>query len=355
VIDYRDSREYLTYHGQWNKLYWCSYGHEHGSDPAIFGSVIYPNGTLKSQLQLSMGYIAYYNNRQNEPDIGFKGYAIKGETINMYFVVHSTTSSLRRACARFHTLMAYGVDKTSGDLLFEMGYKADFGSGMARKSQTFLQVPGCDQSEVFPGCKGSECFVRKLRVLAEEDKGYEVWRGGDNFVNLFNAPQNQTLNPLLPLPLELTNFEIDIRNPITGCSDSTCKEKYYTKGDGMKRTIQFKTVRVKYECDLDADGDGYFVTDQYGFFLRDINLASCKQQNGGGCEVANEELLQYVKPGVNVYERGEKYFPKDSWSMLYSTGNDGIVASSISDALERGAATDCPCADGLNECVCYTN
>jgi len=358
TTDYRDGREYRTWHSQYNSDFWCAYGYEHGSDPSIFGPVRYPDGSVKDRLQVSFGFVAHYNYKQNEPNIGFKGYAYRGATVDLYFVVHITTSSLRRVCARFHTMLVYGVSK-QGELLFELGYKADFGFSMGKvdNSKTeYLNDAGCgDQQSIFPGCKGGtrrECPMRRVRVAQNRAGSYEKWLGGDNFENVFNPPASESENPLSPLPMQLRGLEVDIRDPITGCVDSTCSEAFFTGKKGTRRTLAFESIRVKYDCSYDQDGDGYFITDIYGFFKRDASVTALDLQEG--------ELLQYVKPGASVLERvpnAKRMSVKDMWTNEYSPSTpdfEGHIRS-IAGALNAGVAKDCRCFNGKPKCTCYTN
>lgn len=435
--DHRDGRIYKTYHPQFHPIYYCSLGHEHGSDPAQLGTITYPDGNQRTY-QPTFGFTAYYNDQQNEPNIGFKGYVIKGKDVNLYINAHTTSSALSRACARFHTLVLAGFDSRTGDMLFELNYKADFGSAvtnvkdkdmeglenledqieasmlkmariangddedddnydieidedqlfgyadayedeednekdrMPRKTSlsrfqdavenilsdklNFLDLSCADQSAITADCnrRGKNCSFRRLRTL-DLNKGYEGWRTGST--------------DLVQFPSKLT---FDIRQPITGCMDFRCEELYLTKHDGTKRTIALrKGLVVRSTRQFDSDGDGYFVTDQYGTFLRDINLSECRRQ-AGGC-ASNLELIQFIRrdasvgqcdkveEGTNCLESPSGVFASENVYTGEYLDKDTLQnkprALTVMNALKLGADPNCDlqCAHKKGGCVCYRN
>merc|ERR1719235_1741891 len=354
-------------------------GHEHGSDPALLGTVIYPDGSSRNYTP-SLGFVAFYNDKQNESNIGFKGYVIKGQEVDLYINAHTTSSAMGRICAQFHTVLVVGFDK-EGHMLFELGYKSDFGAAITEIKKNnkvtreheddengdseemddyldvyddnydeeefsfaygfveddyeaininnepfeglnseemaehlellsqlqaefgeilenpFLDLSCRDQSQVQPNCRPEfhdVCKIRRFRVK-EHDEPYEIW--------------STIGNDIIKFPRML---EIDIREPITGCTDMKCESLYLTGSDGTKRSLILRQgVVVRYNPKFDLDGDGYFLTDQYGSFLRDINLESCKD-TAGGC-ASNLEMIQYIRPDASVgYCDGEaSSFPED--------------------------------------------
>jgi len=135
VIDHRDNKRYKTWHPVWDQYYWCAYDHDHGSSTECLG----PNLDSKYKYP-SFDFTASYNYCQEESNNGFKAYCIcdfnKHEDSKsqycVYIVAHTTTSSLGRVCARFHTVTALGVAKDNGDVLFQINFKADFGLAMRK-------------------------------------------------------------------------------------------------------------------------------------------------------------------------------------------------------------------------------
>ena len=71
-----EKKLYRTWHPAIDPVYWCHFGHEHGSDPSLVGYTPY------------FGYIADKNN-QDERHEGFKGFAFKNGDTDWYFNVTS--------------------------------------------------------------------------------------------------------------------------------------------------------------------------------------------------------------------------------------------------------------------------
>lgn len=366
VTDYRDGRNYLSWHPLWHPVYWCSMGHEHGSDPAALGVVKYPDGVART-LQVPMGFVAHYNDQQNEPDIGFKGYHIDDpeSNVKLYIVSHTTTSSEKRQCARFHTVFVNGIDKTDNRLVFNYGFKADFGASRNRNTKDFFNTAqtcedGTKQEDVFPGCRGRKCATRALRG-PDKNKGYEQW--SFNFRNLNNAPFSEInsaaaeLTDLaqLALPFDFMSMKFDTRNPVTGCANDECSEYYHTGQSGSKRTLHYiSNVQVIYDADFDQDGDGWFVTNEYGFFMKDCNFKA------GTClaSSANKEMVQYLEPNYSVTIPKGKFGPTDSWGGKYEPFKSGSGVSNfgISNGLKLGAQGElCKCFDDAVNCNCFKN
>lgn len=429
--DYRDGNVYRTWHPQFHPIYWCSLGHDHGSDPSLLGMVTYPDGQVR-EYKPSLGFVAFYNDQQNEPNIGFKGYVIKGEEVNLYINAHTTTSALSRVCARFHTILVVGFDKR-GAMLFELGYKADFGSATTEigddeltkiegQIESIMDVftlksaslqsdddeevddqhlfgtfdedeyeyefnrdaddfrlrslsdlednienklsdklaflePSCgDQSEIKAGCsrKGKFCSFRRIRTL-DHNKGYENWKTSDN--DLISFPQK---------------ISFDTRQPISGCKDYKCDELYLTGLDGTKRSLALrKGLVVRYNREFDKDGDGYFLTDQYGNFVRDINFITCtKTQNLATC-VGRLEMIQYIRPeasvgqcekanaGTNCLASPMGVFASENVYTVEYKNKDTLQSNpqkaSVMNALKIGAKPDCNLHCAKKNCLCYQN
>ena len=83
------------------------------------------------------------------------------------------------------------------------------------------------------------------------------------------------------------------------CGNKKCEETLYTSQPGDNRIVA-GGLKIRCDSNFDPDGDGYFITDKYGFWLRDHKFGSDKDPNPD-----LGEMLQYCKPGSQVnYPRG---------------------------------------------------
>ena len=160
LVEAPDGEMYGSWHPQIDAIYWCHFGHEHGSNPELI-----PGNPL-----VGYQYIAA-KVPQNEPDIGFKETIFQtptGEWVR--FITHSATSSERRVCAQLHTVYAF-VYSSGGQELFRMGFKADFGVSEST-DDGYINSTDCgydmaDLDEVTSSDK-------KIRTSADSDD-YERW------------------------------------------------------------------------------------------------------------------------------------------------------------------------------------
>lgn len=153
-----DGKSYPTWHPQIDPRYWCTFGHEHGSDPNALG------GTFKPLY----GYTAGVDG-MTEPHVGFKSYTFKNAASGRVWIMtqHFGTAGQGRACTRYHTfdvaVLEGGVVKTDLHLM------GDFGRGEVFTPTGIKPITGCpiDQSTVDD---------RAVRVInTEENGGYEAW------------------------------------------------------------------------------------------------------------------------------------------------------------------------------------
>jgi hypothetical protein len=290
-----DQNIYKTWQPQIDPVYWCYYRHDHGSDPSLVG------------YKPAFGYVAVYNKFQPELHEGFKGFAIRDEEkgIGWYINIHSETGVISRACARVHTVVMAATDLKSGEKLLELSYKGDFGVvvGNGESGDATLQ-PGlkdCPNQAQIAGELETNKFdaKRRLRVFSggKDPGGYEQWDGG--------ASRDLGMS----FPDWFPGMGIDIRNPATGCSDSSCTDVGFTGQHADQRTIEFRELNIVYDNLLDKSdgkaGDGFFRTDVYGIVNDDDT------QN---------VIVQYVKPGFEQTLDGF-FSSQDSWRGLYTEGH----------------------------------
>ena len=305
-----DGRMYNTWHPQVDPVYWCYFGHEHGSDPSQIGYTAYYN------------YVAYHNNNQHEQHEGFKGFSLKDGAVNWYVNIHATSGMHRRICVPLHTVVvaALGDD---GELLAELSFKGDFGESRANSGNgAVITNPSSDCNQVALEQQDTKA-EKRVRVLNDgrySDSGYEQWRMiGHDFLGLeFNSDV----------------ITMDIRNPVTGCQGLSCRTAILTNPDpeqptvasnnGERRTLNFhQGIKITYNRDLDlSDGkeDGYFYTDAKG--TKTVSASS------------PEAVRQFVKPGLNLAGPTDFHASQDAWFGLYTNDNHHVPRLELEQGLE---------------------
>ena len=224
--------------------------------------------------------------------------------------MHATTGLISRACVRFHTVVFFARDLSTGEKLLELGYKGDYGAAVSNKNEDQVIQPqqaNCPDQQAI----AEETNMRKsLRVFSNgKDPGdYERWRGG---VSRYLG---------MDFPRWSTGMTLDIRNPVTGCNNTSCTQGSLTEESAEKRTIRFHELSFSYNNLLDKSdgtaGDGVFYTDAYGIVQDDDSLNTVKQ---------------FIKPGFEAYLDGH-YVTQDAWRGLYVKG-DHQIQTEIEDAL----------------------
>jgi hypothetical protein len=315
-----DGEAYDSWHPQIDPVYWCYFGVEHGSDPAL---VNLPGWAL--------GYVARKNNDQAELLEGFKGIAIRDDTTKLgwYINIHSETGDLHRVCTQKHTVVVIVTDLNMpassypDNIVARLGYKGDFGASQSTRdvAGTHPVITGfttgvCpdDQKKIADSLtsnpKDGPVFFKNIRVLANgdgktnENNGYENWQGG--------------LNPYLGMSVAgwfggstQPRFKIDIRNPSTACKDLTCSQTITNDSHGDERTFFVPEMKISYNIPsvklLDPDGDGTFYTDVYG------TKASISSDP--------KAIKQYIKPGVTLKGPDGGFHTEDAWRGLYVDDN----------------------------------
>jgi hypothetical protein len=320
-----DGQTYKSWHPQIDPVYWCYFGHEHGSDPSLVGL---PGFALE--------YVARVNGNQAEIHEGFKGIAIRDEEkkIGWYINIHAETHDLHRVCTRKHTVVVIATDLTKSypdNLLAMVGYKGDFGASrsnrdLAGSNKTIDNVPATS----FPNCpsqsaivnelkddKGNPMFVKRIRVedLGDgklDNGGYENWEGGLtqelglSVANWFGGTEHP-------------KFKIDIRNPSTTCSNLTCTTTKTNDGNhGDERTFFVPDLRLEYNAlirtkDTSNGGaaDGTFYTDVYGEAVKNA--------------LDPGAVKQFIKPGIKLEGPNSGFHNEDAWRGLYTKDNKSGV------------------------------
>jgi hypothetical protein len=241
-----DGATYETWHPQIDPIYWCYFGHEHGSDPSLI-----PGAPL-----IPYEYVAS-NVPQNEPNMGFKEFIFKDMTGNHWvrFVIHAGTASDRRVCAQFHTLYVSIYD-LNGNEEFGVGYKADYGAAFSTgdTGNQVLTPTKCGYS--MPGLAGQVDDQQRRRLnVGSGSRNYETWDA------------REETGAVLNLGMVQFDHAFDIRNPMSHCANRTCNSVVVRDPDrdnATRRTLQMASWRADFEFDSDhALGAGEYYTDAY--------------------------------------------------------------------------------------------
>lgn len=283
-----DGKTYETWHPQWDPVYWCSFGHEHGSNPGLIpGSPKVPYGYIAARLG------------QDEPNAGFKEFTFRDLSSRNWvrFVIHAGTAMHRRVCAQFHTLYVQVYDPTGKELM-NVGFKADYGDPVAVRDAGPL-TPSCTT----PGYNDND-RVREINVSGLEHS-YERWEAK------FNTTATRNLG--------FGDFQhgFDIRNPMTQCVNMTCNSvERIDRGDptnenASRRTIDMSGWQAGFSFNVaQALDTGEFYSDPYG--LNEVSAS------------ASNSVRQFIDPGVQstdfLIAEGVNTImcnTEDPWTMYY--------------------------------------
>jgi hypothetical protein len=325
----RDGITYDSWHPQIDPVYWCHYGHEHGSDPALIG---YTGSALE--------YIARLNSDQPEIHEGFKNFVMRDDETGLgwYISVHAETGFHHRLCVQNHTVVIAATalkDNAAkgwkaGELLAEVGFKGDFGPSIVNNTvadknppiQMTMEGMTCpNQAEIEAKIRaerkdGQLKRFKRIRVAAEPygNHGYEQWDGGLQKELGFSFPDWHG------------GLLMDIRNPATACNTLLCTQVVRNRNDhGDSRTIALYDISLKYKASLDtisgAAADGVFYTNLYGDQFSDKESAAFS-------------VRQYIKPGLDIMMPKGHFETQDAWRGLYVEGG-GAPRIELEDGLSE--------------------
>lgn len=261
-----DGESYVGWHQQIDPVYWCNYGHDHGSDPSI----------IPGNPEVGYGYVAAAV-PQVEPHGGFKEFIMKSPVGDYYlrFIVHAGTASKRRVCARFHTLFIMVYD-LAGNEKFSVGYKNDYGAATDSNGNV-LTPSNCGYSMPAVFTEVSNQQRRTINVGAASTN-YERWD------SRFETEAVRNLG------MVVFEHEFDIINPMSHCVNRTCNTVVVRdpeREDATRRQIFLASWRGDFEFDADhALAQGEYFTDPFAQGLVDPG--------------ASNALRQYVEPGFKL-------------------------------------------------------
>jgi len=285
-----DGETYQTWHPQWDPVYWCSFGHDHGSSPSLIpGNPMVPYGYVADKVP------------QDEPNLGFKEFTFQDLSRKHWvrFVIHAGTSSGRRVCAQLHTLYVQ-VYNNSGTELMNVGFKADYGASISTEGPV-LTPSNCGYS--MPALRSSvgDDRERALNVGAGSNN-YERWDSRDDL------PQTRNLG--------FGSFEhsFDIRNPMSHCVNNTCNsvvKRNPEHENATRRTLGMSAWQSGFTFSVaQALGTGEFFTDPYGNGLVSPSSSHATRQYIDPAVAAVDFL---INPGINRIDCAAS----DPWTFDY--------------------------------------
>lgn len=281
---YREG-DHATWHPQIDPTYWCTFGHDHGSNPAKFA------GNAKPVFDRYADATGHHEEHE-----GFKVIVLNENHHSVMITFHAGSSGSRRLCARSHAFDIVFAVRSTGEIVGNFAFKGDFGPSRAQKGPGEIGTMApteCPENIFIKDSAGS----RSVPIYPET--GYESWR-----VDLTNAAA---------LPLTGGgSFKID--EALTVCSNSQDIDKLYTC-DHLITIPEHSGARHWFDLfegfgmdTTPARGpSGRFCTDYLGAELMD-----CKDPKA---------VSQYAKPGTRIRLPDIRAFIRDPWGADYrSTG-----------------------------------
>lgn len=285
-----DGQMYPTWHPQIDPVYWCYFGHEHGSQPPAGYTPLY-------------GYTAARHG-MTEPGAGFKTSTIKDGNATWVFTQHFGTSGLGRACTRFHTVDVAYLQGTT--LKADLHFMGDFGSGATATGQTTQPITSCPPADL--AARSTLGADKKLlttgtRVLnLWPNVGYEPWR--------LSAQR-------LVFALGVQSMIFDTGDTRTQCADVACSSLKVRAGVwGVDHRVMFNAPLTLKAA---PGASGVFYTDPLGEKLMAAGEAMATRQ--------------YIAPGLNVSGPAGTCWTPDAWVGLMSCGGKLLAPNKV---LENG-------------------
>lgn len=287
-----DGLQYRTWHPQIDETYWCYYGHDHGSNPALFDSNWHPTfgyvGHQAGMVENTWGYKVYVF------DIGDYRYGI---------MVHQGTTGVARACQQFHEVQFNIKQISTGTMMLNLQWMGNFGAAVENDTLTRLTPDACpDQGTTHIG-NGQ----RQLPVVngggAPGATKYEPWRLGCNYV-VTGCKSN--------------DFIVNAPGAVTACLDINCNTGVALNQSGTIRFVTMNSSHFGYNAAMGPTG--HFCTDPMGEMFM-----NCSDPTA---------IAQYVAPGFDIIHNSLPHYSDVwRWGGMYegnaNTGFDSEVENSV--------------------------
>lgn len=220
-----DGVNYPTWHPQIDPVYWCYFGHEHGSDPKLAGV----DSSGKAIYTPLFGYTAAKHG-MTEPHAGFKSHVFQNTDGQWWnFTAHMGSAGIGRVCMRYHTL---DLGITDGKTLkADLHLMGDFGRAKYFEATSVIHE--------ITGCPTDQHAIRDMasRVLGGPNTdGYEPWTV-DNEYNITGfAPEFLSIKQSFPMTRCAT---------VPDCSTLENLVAIDPIHSGSERLLEFTTTSVK--------------------------------------------------------------------------------------------------------------
>jgi hypothetical protein len=248
-----DGLTYATWHPQQDPS-GCYFGHEHGSDPRLFGDGSYIP---------TFDYVNAVAGR-TEAHVGFKDFLLETNGYQWLFTVHLGSAGQPRACVRFHSIELALARLSDRQQVAHLVWLGDFGRSESNLTTEPLTPANCPtQAQDAAGSTG----VRQLSVNDPDDSQYEPWR-----VALENTA----------LGLVASDLQWNTLSALTTCDGLNCDTVSPTthQGKGSFRLMDWSssfslTGRGTFQCDVFGKGTSGPITNHV-----DDGLVATSQTNG---------------------------------------------------------------------------
>lgn len=290
-----DGKLYRTWHPQIDPVYWCYFGHSHGSDPALFSG----------EVPVTFNYYADKGHR-NEPHEGFKVFVVNTDAYSLLLNVHLGSSEAARICARIHAYDIALADRQTGEVLADLRLKADFGYTVAIDENSVLyrlKSAECPDMAALPDEVGG-----RVRIPIAGTSGYEPWNPSftGDLVGISNPPVPVIDDPMTQVVVARSAAGSVALDP---AGFATYQGLRVTGQSGARHWLSFPGGDVGRGFALraaDAAATGVFYTDYRGLKLL-----------GPSDPYA---VRQFIKPGLDFFYSNDKIvFTQDAWQNAFET------------------------------------
>ena len=274
---------YHRHHRLVDPVYWCGFGHSHGSDPKLFG-----DGTHGSKL---IYHVAATAGNMPEPHGQEKNVvttheAVGGHPYDLFVATHmGTTNALRGCTNRYHEVRIALAETAAngGQLLANVTFMADFGRSI--KNTTHEVIMCTPDQHLIPD------IGAKLHPVGSglDDPGlvfYYPWRA-----NVGASPRSGVSG----------NYVLNTQDIATFCSDLNCTTNITSGAPGMQ--MFFQALSGFGFSASQAGASGNFCTDAHATVLVDCGSAGA--------------VPQYIAPGLEVVLR----YVGDNGNAISGTGH----------------------------------
>lgn len=202
-----DEKLYATWHPQIDPVFWCYFGHEHGSDPHEFDTTItLPFGYAGAQMGM------------HEKHVGFKVYVWDDKYGYRFLVLqHQGTSSNQAVCGRHHELDFFVKKIDSDTILAKRYFVGDYGvSRSLVTGKPFVNSKCPDQKSI-------ESSGARFLPIASERKTNEPW----------------VVSAADVIGFKFSDFVVSAHDSVRLCKDYACDQMEITENTGSLREISY--------------------------------------------------------------------------------------------------------------------